>query len=45
MPMLAVSPSPLTPMPLQVVVGKQAPVAREGMRPCRPLKPKERFRK
>jgi hypothetical protein len=28
-----------------VVSAKRAPVAREDMRPCKPLKPKERLRK
>ena len=44
-PMLAVSPSPLTPMPLSERLANRAPVAREGMRPCRLLNPKERLRK
>src|SRR6266508_3058971 len=45
MPMLAVSPSPETATPLRVISPKSAPVAIDGMRPCRLLKPKERFRK
>src|SRR5690606_14578408 len=44
-PMLAVSPSPETPSPLMVWSPNRAPVAIEGMRPCRLLKPKERFKK
>src|SRR5512142_593405 len=45
MPMLALSPSPETPMPFRVWSANAAPVATGGMRPCSPLKPNDRFRK
>src|SRR5512143_557233 len=43
--MLALSPSPESPMPLRRWSANKAPVATGGMRPCRPLKPNERLRK
>ncbi len=45
MPMLAESPSPETPIPLRWWSPNNAPVAMDGIRPCRLLKPNERFRK
>ena len=45
MPMEAVSPSPLSPMPISVRLASRAPVAMAGMRPWTALKPCDRPRK
>ena len=39
MPILAVSPSPLMPMHTSFWLASSAPVATDGIRPCRALKP------
>src|ERR1700731_2111886 len=43
MPMEAVSPSPLTPMQINLRLANMAPVATEGIRPCTALKLWERL--